>query len=57
MPLKPGKQNIGSNIKELESSGKPYKQALAIALKEAKVIRPKVPKSSPKPIKKCGRGC
>lgn len=37
MPLKPGKKNIGSNIKELESHNHPYKQALAIALKTAKV--------------------
>ena len=41
MPLKPGKANIGPNIKELERpsahapSGRPYEQALAIALKTA----------------------
>lgn len=32
MPLKPGKENVGSNIKELKSAGYPQKQALAIAL-------------------------
>jgi len=43
MPLKPGKENIGSNIKELEKpsahapEGRHYKQALAIALKTAGV--------------------
>ena len=37
MPLKSGKKNIGPNIKELESTGRPYKQSLAIALKKAKV--------------------
>ena len=43
MPLKPGKSNIGKNIRELEQpsehapEGRPYKQALAIALKTAHV--------------------
>lgn len=36
MPLKPGKQNVGANINELVHSGKPQKQAVAIAMKEAK---------------------
>ena len=35
MPLKPGKKNIGSNIKELEKN-RPHKQAVAIALSEAR---------------------
>lgn len=35
MPLKRGKANIGANITELEGTGRPYKQALAIALKQA----------------------
>ncbi len=37
MPLKKGKSNkvIGGNIKELEASGKPRKQSIAIALSEA----------------------
>ena len=35
MPLLPGKKNVGRNIKELEDSGHPRKQAVAIALKEA----------------------
>ncbi len=36
MPLKKGKKNIGNNIKTEEKAGKPYKQALAIALSVAK---------------------
>jgi len=32
MPLMPGKQNIGKNIKELQSTGRPHDQAVAIAL-------------------------
>ena len=41
MPLLPGKSNIGPNITELEKpsrhapGGRPYKQALAIALSTA----------------------
>ena len=37
MPLKSGKSNIGNNISELEGTGRPYAQALAIALKTAGV--------------------
>lgn len=38
MPLKPGKENIGVNIKELlETKKYPRNQAIAIALHEAKV--------------------
>lgn len=35
MPLKRGKSNIGRNIKELESTGRPRKQSIAIALRVA----------------------
>lgn len=38
MPLKPGKSNIGNNIKELEENGsrpRSHKQILAIALNKA----------------------
>jgi hypothetical protein len=37
MPLKPGssKKAVSANIKELKSSGKPTKQAIAIALDKA----------------------
>lgn len=36
MPLLPGKENIGKNIAELDSSGKrSHKQDVAIALHEA----------------------
>jgi hypothetical protein len=37
MPLLKGKANIGKNISELESTGRPYKVARAIALKVAGV--------------------
>ena len=38
MPLKKGKSRrvVSENIKELQRSGKPHKQAVAIALKEAR---------------------
>jgi hypothetical protein len=37
MPLLPGKENIGKNISELESTGKyTHKQAIAIALNNAR---------------------
>lgn len=41
MPLKKGKSNIGHNIKKLEKEGRPYKQSLAIALREAGYPKPK----------------
>lgn len=44
MPLLPGKSNIGHNITELEHSGRPHKQALAIALREAGVKKKDPPK-------------
>jgi hypothetical protein len=44
MPLKKGRKNIGENIEELERTGRPYKQALAIALKTANV-KPKYNKN------------
>jgi len=37
MPLKKGKKNIGYNIRELMSTGRSYKQSVAIALKKANV--------------------
>lgn len=36
MPLKKGPNSIGPNVKELENTGRPYKQALAIALKKSR---------------------
>ena len=36
MPLKTGKKNIGKNIKELQSTGRPRKQAIAIALSKSR---------------------
>ena len=48
MPLLPGKKNIGSNIKELESSGRPHKQAVAIALNKARESGAKIPKKKRK---------
>lgn len=35
MPLKKGKKNIGSNIKELEAHGHSKKRSIAIALNVA----------------------
>ena len=57
MPLKKGKDNIGYNIKELESSGFKPKQSVAIALKEAGISKhDKGPKHSAKPMRRSGRG-
>ena len=36
MPLQKGKENIGANIRELTKSGRPQKQAVAIALDVAR---------------------
>ena len=44
MPLKPGAENIGYNIKELESTGRGKDQALAIALKAAGKTKTRRPK-------------
>lgn len=48
MPLKPGKKNIGKNIKEMESSGHPKKQAVAAALNEARKSGVKMKKAPKK---------
>jgi len=39
MPLKPGLGAVSANIRELKASGRPQKQAVAIALSKAR--RPK----------------
>ena len=46
MPLKKGKSSkvIGSNIKEMEKSGHPKKQAIAASLNEARESGAKIPK-------------
>ncbi len=53
MPLKPGKENIGANIKELEQHGtrpRSHKQIVAIALAVARRTEPhSVPKPSKRP--------
>jgi hypothetical protein len=41
MPLKPGKKNIGKNIKEMEKSGHSRKQSIAAALRTAGVPKKK----------------
>ena len=42
MPLKPGKEAVGSNISELMHTGKyPQKQAVAIAMNVAGKSKPK----------------
>lgn len=49
MPLKPGssKATVSSNIAELVNSGRPQKQAVAIAMKTAGKAKP-APKAAPK---------
>lgn len=44
MPLKPGKKNIGKNIKEMEATGHKKSQAIAAALNEARKSGVKVKK-------------
>ena len=44
MPLLKGKKNIGKNIKELKDSGRPQKQAVAIALDVARRSGSKIPR-------------
>ncbi|MCI0557536.1 MAG: hypothetical protein MN733_03495 [Nitrososphaera sp.] len=48
MPLLPGKKNIGANISELERSGKPHDQAIAIAMSEAGMSKKKKKKKKRK---------
>jgi len=43
MPLLKGKKNVGRNIGELKASGKPHKQAVAIALDVARRGGTKIP--------------
>lgn len=46
MPLKKGtsKKTISDNIQELEHSGRPHRQAVAIALEEARRHGAKIPR-------------
>jgi hypothetical protein len=44
MPLKPGKKNIGKNIKTEKRAGKSQKQAVAIALNKARASEARIPK-------------
>lgn len=48
MPLKGGRANIGSNIKEEEKAGKGKKQAIAIALNVARKSGVKIKKAKSK---------
>ena len=43
MPLKPGKENVGANIREMEKAGHPHKQAVAAALSNARRTGAKIP--------------
>lgn len=57
MPLKPGKTNIGNNIKTEEKAGKPLNQARAIALNKAYGPKPKRPTNNkPNRVRPRGRG-
>jgi len=49
MPLKSGKSQriISNNIREMEKSGHPPKQAIAASLNEAKKSGAKIPKKKP----------
>ncbi len=46
MPLLKGKKNIGHNIKEMENSGYPPRQAIAAYLNEARKSEARIPKKS-----------
>lgn len=48
MPLYPGKENIGKNIKTEKKAGKPQRQAIAIALSKAKMAGDKQPAQRPR---------
>ena len=48
MPLKPGKENIGKNIDEMEKSGHSHNQSVAAALNKAGVGKPKKKKRKKK---------
>jgi hypothetical protein len=48
MPLKPGKENIGKNIDEMEKSGHSHDQSVAAALNKAGVGKPKKKKRKKK---------
>jgi len=48
MPLYPGKENIGKNIKTEMGAGKPRRQAIAIALSKAKMAGEKQPAPRPR---------
>jgi len=54
MPLAKGKsrKTIGKNIKEMEASGYPPKQAIAASLETARKSGAKIPKPHKKPKKK-----
>ena len=48
MPLKPGKKNIGRNIKEMEASGHSKAQSVAASLNEARKSGVKISKKKKK---------
>jgi len=52
MPLKRGRKNVSANISELVHSGRPQKQAVAIALDVARESGSDIPKRGKKPRRK-----
>jgi len=57
MPLKKGKSNISSNIREMRKAGHPMKQAVAAALTSLSTARGRKKKTRKKKASKkgCGR--
>ena len=55
MPLRKGKQNISGNIRELMGTGRPQKQAVAIAMDVARKGGAHIPKKKKYMMSEGGR--